>query len=816
MKKTASKVFSEETGMALILVLVLMVVGCLTILPALAHIGSALKTSKIYEDKTDMMYAADAGIEDAIWQIKYDMLDWTFAGQNYDIYNYNTTWTYELDNTVNDLSVNVSIENVWIPSNVTLSGLGLTAAQARSIMERSITDNTTNRLITTGTNTETVGEYRIKIDFYPFAGNEEALTVDSIGIWLPHGFTYAGGCNLNSFAGSSGKYAESTADHSGGQVVVWDFTTSLPFADLPPVELDPSDMPQSAEITFNYTTEVAGTRPTGISWIVTDGAVSSDIPISWDIDTKIYKIIASAGDTEIEAYPSRSELRNLSDAISGDYVATGNSLMQDKYSHDGVRDTLMTESSATIDSIPNDPDTDVGDVLSAYLYWSAFRYEELTTPVWGPDTCEDLDNWVQTGTVWQIDDVWDTYGGYVWDDRFFGRYNSSDTDDRYLELDEMIDLSSYSEGELVVEWKQEDDYTLEPTDGVTFQLSSDNGTSWSDPIIAFYDDVRLLDYSEEYFYYVIPDEYLTTQFKVKFHLEDTVDEYCIIDDIAIAQITGTADTSVNFKIDKNDDGVYEYDSAVTASESSVLGFHRKGQHVYSCFLDVTDLVEAYAENVTDEYGKGYQTGNAEYVVGGVDGDLNEQRSYAGWSLIIVYASPETAGHQLYLFDTLSFNSGYASLDFDNDGVCGGDISGFIIPEQIEGDDVAARLTCFAGEGDLGITGDFLAFNAPDSYRSDPGSIPTAYKLWDGTTTSGNSESYPNNAFNSTSIGMTESGVDIDTFTITWSSGLLHADDTSAHVDPYTLNDNWILVYMILSVRSETTVGGTVHYIIHQN
>ena len=87
-------------------------------------------------------------------------------------------------------------------------------------------------------------------------------------------------------------------------------------------------------------------------------------------------------------------------------------------------------------------------------------------------------------------------------------------------------------------------------------------------------------------------------------------------------------------------------------------------------------------------------------------------------------------------------------------------------------------------------------------------IPDLYKLWDGT--------YPvnkNNVWNSDSIGMTQPGVDIDTFTIPWSSGLINPDDTQARIDIYTQNDNWMLVYMILSVRSETVTSGTIHYVI---
>jgi hypothetical protein len=115
---------------------------------------------------------------------------------------------------------------------------------------------------------------------------------------------------------------------------------------------------------------------------------------------------------------------------------------------------------------------------------------------------------------------------------------------------------------------------------------------------------------------------------------------------------------------------------------------------------------------------------------------------------------------------------------------------------------AATLTCFVGEGDEYWTGDYLAFNGT--------------KLWDGITCTSNSASYPNNVWNERSVGMQWDGIDIDTFYITWASGLLEAGDTTAHIDMVSPQDHWNLIYMILSVRSETTTGGTTHYIIRNN
>ena len=60
------RLVSSEAGNALILVTIFLVLGSLTLVPVLSHVGTALKTGRAYEYKTEELYAADAGVEDAI------------------------------------------------------------------------------------------------------------------------------------------------------------------------------------------------------------------------------------------------------------------------------------------------------------------------------------------------------------------------------------------------------------------------------------------------------------------------------------------------------------------------------------------------------------------------------------------------------------------------------------------------------------------------------------------------------------------------------------------------------------------------------
>ena len=86
----------------------------------------------------------------------------------------------------------------------------------------------------------------------------------------------------------------------------------------------------TTNITFSYTPPAGhpNDMPKAIAWITTDadmdgqGHTIDDVPISWDMDTRIYKITSEAGHTEIEAHSSKAELHEMGDAAAGDYVAT--------------------------------------------------------------------------------------------------------------------------------------------------------------------------------------------------------------------------------------------------------------------------------------------------------------------------------------------------------------------------------------------------------------------------------------------------------------------------------------------------------------
>jgi hypothetical protein len=404
-------------------------------------------------------------------------------------------------------------------------------------------------------------------------------------------------------------------------------------------------------------------------------------------------------------------------------------------------------------------------------------------PIVFSDSCDNFNYW-SAGADWSV------FSG-----EFQGHHVGGESD-RYLTMQSSLDLSSYSSGEMAVAWEQDESGTLEDNDRLHFAFSANDGSSWSSDIEAFRNDNPPADFSA-----VIPDEYLTANFKMRFYLRDFSGngEYCYIDDIIVYERTlPTADTTAIFKID----GTQVYFDGVTPTQgvgelvadgSQVidnLNYGNPHGYSYASFKDVTELVREYS--VEGDGGK--HPGNGTYTVGEVDADTDDEWAYAGWSLIIIYTSPETEGHQLYLYDQFLYCDHDTNLDFDSDGKDGGRLSGFLVPNPIASETNAATMSCFVTEGDDYYNGDHIKLNGT--------------KLWDGT----EAESL-DDVWNGQSIGMTADGVDVDTFYITWASGLLEPGDTSAQIDIKTKTDIWNLVYIILAFRSEITTSDAISYYI---
>jgi hypothetical protein len=1115
----------KESGQVLIIVLVFLALGSIILLPLLTFTGSGLKAGMVYESKAAELYAADAGIEDALWNIRYSMLDSVLT--DYDEYTYENVWDYDMSDNVNDKNVNIGIENMWM-----LYGIEAPSSYtARNIIEGTVTSPP--KLIVTGVGEVPVdgnGQFEIKITFTPNDGEEDALQIARIAVWLPAGYTYVeGSSQLDNPANAGEAYYDvpEIIDYNGGTVIIWDYNYKLftgndsPYqAPFPGVNPDANALVST--INFDYTTDQQDALE-AVAWVVTGGVTG--VSYTWDADVKIFGIYSTAttpdtdSSTDVEAYAIKSEMREMVNTISGDYIAAGNSLMTDEhYDSYYIRDTLLSESSSEVTSIPDD-----AQIVLAYLYWSSWfsgidegtaiytencsSYDDTpsswpyvwyrnsvtgnqtknptgdgtTTGTWSvtpstpssfwskvdettPNDSDYITGTASSGTLtqtrvptgdggtgynswssspfWsQVDETTPNDNDYITGTRDSGDYilfnysafsipegatisgitvyvrardASSGTNDirpaitvggvNYLTTASSnnpgTSFNTYSYNYTTnprtgLAWTVEDvngtgsnplqkfganssdlnpdmrvsmvyaevsytipggsifftfpsftvpagvsinnitvyvraidassgtndirpaitvggvnylttagtnnpgssyttysyAYTTNPKTGLAWTIEDINGTgsnplqqfgvysndlnpgvrvsmvyatvNWTgsthwdvnnnmfrcsgggtvlDKTLTLDQDIDLSDYAGQdvklscdisdsnagagdILYYqlyngsnwssqqeiyqgdynsdtytiTISDSYLTEHFRVRFYWNSTsTSKYVYLDNIAIKVIPTIADTSINFKINN---GLQTYNTTLVAENSQEI---LTGQNTsetsddgcaYSCFSDVTDLVNARSRQGVD----GNYTGNATYTVGGVSGDTGWQLSYAGWSLVLIYASAETAGHMMYLYDAFTYADDYTSLDFDGDGVAGGDISGFLVPEQITGETNSAKITIFVGEGDEWITGDYVSLNGT--------------KLWDGINCTSNSSSSPNNVWNGRSTAFSADGVDVDTFQATWASHVLEPGDTTAHIDLYTAEDNWNLIYIIISFRSETTTGGTFIYLV---
>jgi hypothetical protein len=198
--------------------------------------------------------------------------------------------------------------------------------------------------------------------------------------------------------------------------------------------------------------------------------------------------------------------------------------------------------------------------------------------------------------------------------------------------------------------------------------------------------------------------------------------------------------------------------------------------------------------------------------------LGNEYSYAGWSIVIIYSSPATQGHQIWLYDIMNPNfnftyaHGYDSTDpmdripdFDNDGQPGGYISGFLVPNSIQSETNASKITVFVGEGDA-----HYGYPATPSGGAGTTAADADYFEVNGVMQS-NAASPAGNVWNSASPGIAISGIDIDTFYLNYP--LMQPGATTAQLNVGSNYEFITLNFIIISFRSDSITGGAISYLI---
>ncbi len=673
-KRTLNKLTANEKGQALMLVLILMLLGGLIIAPLLAYMSTGLKTGKeVFEERMYGQYAADAGVEDALYKIRTDdpaLPDewegmWDASDYQGDPYEYSTPQ-------LNGNNVNVTIQPQWALEGLEDPPQGMTPHVELMVIGDTIGTIDGN------------GLYQISINYEGSVG--EPLKIERIGAWLPAGFLYEeGSSNLEDDTGAKYYSVPAVEDYRGGKAIMWDYSSPYPkFEDLPGTD-------DKRIVTFQFTPDQSPVS--AFSWVV---ARRQDIYLSWDVDIKLYKITSQATDTDtskaitVEAYTSKNEMRELGSATSGDYCAVGGTLLEATGSGDDekYRDWLYMQSNDTIITDVDIPAT--ATVQAAYLYWSGWI---------------DYHYW-----YWN-----DPRQRWEWREISELEYPNNPTHSKLIDLVEneaKVNRVLFGSG---------DPLTEVTADEWQVKENEDQAGTWS--YSCFYDATDL----------------------VRQFINDN-------------------------KVDSNGSGTYTVSHAVVEQ--------RLGYPTYSFELEPTSDTTGYplgtpAHKRPD---RNYYEGRYEWA-------------YAGWSLIIIYSSAETKGHQLYLYDDFVYAAENSNVDFNGDGNPGGTIGGFLAPEEIIDELYAAHLTCFVGEGDEVYSGDYIKLNG---------------------TSLSNGASPASNVWNSKSPGLAVDGIDIDTFTVVYPT--IEPGDTSAQVDLLTEVDSWNLVYIILSFRSEVTTSGTMSYV----
>jgi Tfp pilus assembly protein PilX len=119
MKTILRRVTRDQKGQALILAMILLLVGGLIAASLLGYMGTGLITGEVYEKRTAELYAADAGVEDAVWKIQHqDQVDEVkgltkcYDSTNYTITNVNSKSVAVNITLVNNLTSTYRVESI--------------------------------------------------------------------------------------------------------------------------------------------------------------------------------------------------------------------------------------------------------------------------------------------------------------------------------------------------------------------------------------------------------------------------------------------------------------------------------------------------------------------------------------------------------------------------------------------------------------------------------------------------------------------------------------------------------------------------------
>lgn len=257
MRKWLSAISKGEAGQALPIVLVLMLLGSLLITPVLDYAGTNLKAGNLIEKNLAGLYAADAGVEDALWKLINDPpASFPHSYQTAD---------------VNEMSVDVVIDAITTISN---EEIGYPAGHGDSLeVTKSISYD--------------AGVYTYTM--YLTNKCDSNIKITKILVDLPANLEYSAGSTSGNITSDNPAV---TGNSATGITLIWDLPTPLPTIEPGP---DPGGGQYNTEA---HIFQLSG--PPNIDGVEGHGFVEAsrqDVGTIWIEDCRPYSIIAQAMDS---------------------------------------------------------------------------------------------------------------------------------------------------------------------------------------------------------------------------------------------------------------------------------------------------------------------------------------------------------------------------------------------------------------------------------------------------------------------------------------------------------------------------------------
>ncbi len=246
------KIVSVETGQALPVVLCMLVFGGLLIVPSVNFISTSVNSVRVGENKTKAVYAAEAGVEYAIWCIQNSQ-----------------TPPAELPENINGFQVSIETQSSG-SYTVYLGQLVQGAAHGNylSVTSDIVWDESASAY-----------KYTITVNWQPEQGSPK-ISIEEVGARLPLGYSYQ--------VNSASRFADNLSllepnhqvDSQGANMVNWVFTSPYPY-------VSESQPQKTQKFYFTGTGDLEGYY----TWVV---ARRGDIGLVGEVSGELYRITATA------------------------------------------------------------------------------------------------------------------------------------------------------------------------------------------------------------------------------------------------------------------------------------------------------------------------------------------------------------------------------------------------------------------------------------------------------------------------------------------------------------------------------------------